>query len=74
MYLVDWDFWHYIIKTKKGRSLERWALSQIHADMFLWNLAQEIKKISGTKYSLELSSIWIDGTPQAHGVARSNNV
>lgn len=74
MYLVDWNFWHYIFKTKKGRSLERWALRQIHADIFLWNLAEEIKKNSGTKYSLELSSIWIDGTPQAHGVARSNNV
>ncbi|MGL5799611.1 MAG: hypothetical protein ACRCYN_06045 [Plesiomonas sp.] len=74
MYLVCWDFWHNIFKTKKGRSLERWALRQIHADIFLWNLAQEIEKKSGTKYSLELSSIWIDGTPQAHGIARSNNV
>jgi hypothetical protein len=49
-------------------------LRHIHEDLFLWNLAREIKKISGNTHSLELSSIWIDGTPQAHGVARSNNV
>ncbi|ASJ76199.1 hypothetical protein [Granulosicoccus antarcticus] len=74
MFLFDWDLWHYIYEGKKGRSLERWALRYLHSACNLHRLALGIKILTGTKYSLEISSIWIDGTPQAHGVARTKSV
>ncbi|WP_023603756.1 hypothetical protein [Aliivibrio logei] len=77
MRLLGWPYWHRIINSKKGRSLERWTLRHLHWKVFLTYLARKIvryNKNNNIFSSVEVSSIWIDGTPQAHGIARNNKV
>lgn len=74
MLCIDWVFWEIIYNSKNWRSLERWALHRLHDEKFLRCLADNIKNISKSHYSLEIESIWIDGTPQAHGVAREKEI
>ena len=77
MQYSDWNYWFWIKKLKKGRSLERWALRHLHHREYLNLLAQRV--IDFNKYHrkpclVQVNSIWIDGTPQASAIARTKGI
>ncbi|ELS0754532.1 hypothetical protein QQ213_004386 [Vibrio vulnificus] len=74
MHKVHWRYWKQIYKSKTGRSLERWALRYLHGKKLLSYLAKKIAKQHQVAGGVEVSSIWIDGTPQAHGIANTKKV
>lgn len=77
MQYSDWHYWFWVKRLKKGRSLERWALRHLHQRDYLNLLAERI--IDANKFRrrpclVQVNSIWIDGTPQAHGIARTKKI
>ncbi|WP_146218744.1 hypothetical protein [Halomonas sp. LBP4] len=73
----DWNYWFWIKRFKKGRSLERWALRHLHQRDYLNLLAERIidaNRLNGRPCFVQINSIWIDGTPQALAIARNNEV
>ncbi|AYO13884.1 hypothetical protein D0812_05415 [Vibrio owensii] len=74
MHQAHWRYWSKIYKNKTGRSLERWALQHLHGKRLLAYLAKKIAKQHQVAGGVEVSSIWIDGTPQAHGIANTQKV
>ncbi len=73
--MFDWVYWFRIFSTKQGRSLERWALRYLHSYSHLRWQAKCIRNrnnLHSIVDSISVSSIWIDGTPQAHGFVSKN--
>jgi hypothetical protein len=73
----DWQYWFWIKRLQKGRSLERWALRHLHHRDYLNLLAErviEFNRLHHRPCSVQVNSIWIDGTPQATAKARTKRV
>ncbi|WP_146181051.1 MULTISPECIES: hypothetical protein [unclassified Aeromonas] len=63
-----WSRWHGIYNSNQWKSLERWALYNLHHPSTLNDLAKCIVSNNiknGLNTSVDVESIWIDGTPQA---------
>ncbi|HCG9858226.1 hypothetical protein HJ056_04460 [Vibrio parahaemolyticus] len=72
-----WNRWYKIYKNNNWRSLERWALYNLHHPFTLRDLAFNIavnNYRNGVNTSVEVESIWIDGTPQAQAFVNSGTV
>ena len=77
MQYSDWQYWFWIKRLKKGRSLERWALRHLHHRNYLNLLAERVidfNRLHHRPCSVRVNSIWIDGTPQATAKARAKEV
>ncbi|WP_313107125.1 hypothetical protein [Stutzerimonas nitrititolerans] len=77
MQYSDWQYWFWIKRLQKGRSLERWALRHLHHRDHLNLLAErvvEFNKLHRRPCHVQINSIWIDGTPQATAKARTKDV
>ncbi|MFI8620987.1 hypothetical protein ACIGBN_08515 [Marinomonas sp. NPDC078689] len=77
MQYSDWQYWFWIKRLKKGRSLERWALRHLHQRDYLNLLAErviEFNRLNHRPCSVQVNSIWIDGTPQATAKARAKEI
>lgn len=77
MQYSDWQYWFWIKRLQKGRSLERWALRHLHHRDYLNLLAErviEFNKLHRRPCSVQINSIWIDGTPQATAKARAKEI
>lgn len=79
MHHSDWSYWFWIKRTQKGRSFQRWLcdIYGLHQRNYLDSLTERI--INYSKYEnlpckVQVSSIWIDGTPQALAIARTKQV
>ncbi len=73
----DWQYWFWIKRLQKGRSLERWALRHLHHRDYLNLLAErvtEFNKLHHRPCVVQVNSIWIDGTPQATAKVRTKDV
>ena len=73
----EWLYWELIKKHKSGNSFERWSLRHLHQETYLNRLAIAVLRYNKDKNkecNVRVNSIWVDGTPQAFGAARTNKV
>jgi len=73
----DWNYWFWIKRLKKGRSLERWALRHLHQRDYLNLLAERIidfNRLHRRPCFVQINSIWVDGTPQVNTTARTKEI
>lgn len=76
-YYDDWIYWQFIKDNQQFKSLERWALHHIHQPQYLNNLATKLihhHQDNSKPCNVLISSIWVDGTPQAIATARTKEI